>query len=91
MADWFRRETWTQEDEAEFFKKLNRAKKSNRAQYLRIQANHLYETRNRKLLHIAELLAEKVLTDCADFEFFNIQLAPTYYLLGNIKKELGGK
>ena len=26
MADWFRRKSWTQSDEEQFFKKLNRAR-----------------------------------------------------------------
>jgi hypothetical protein len=37
-ADWFRRTTWTQEDERDFRARLVRARRENRAQYLRIQA-----------------------------------------------------
>ena len=36
MNKWFRRKTWTQKDETEFFVKLNRARKDGRAQYLKI-------------------------------------------------------
>ena len=89
MADWFRRSTWTQEDEIEFFKKLKRAQKYNRPQYLRIQANYLYETKDHELLIVAESLACKVLTDCLDAEFVDSQIAPTHQLLGRIYEELG--
>jgi len=88
MSDWYRCSTWTQEDEIEFFKRLKRAQKHNRPQYLRIQANCLYETKNRELLHVAESLAYKVLTDCLDSEFINIEIAPTHQLLGKIYEEL---
>ena len=89
MPDWFRRSTWTQEDEIEFFKKLKRAQKYNIPQYLRIQANYLYETKDHELLHVAKSLACKVLTDCLDAEFVDSQIAPTYQLLGRIYEELG--
>ena len=88
MSDWYRRSTWTQEDEIEFFKKLKRAQKHNRPQYLRVQANCLYETKNREFLRVAESLACKVLTDCLDAEFINIEIAPTHQLLGKIYEEL---
>lgn len=39
--DWYRRNTWTDSDRAEFDDRLTRARKSNRPQYLRIQAFHL--------------------------------------------------
>lgn len=39
--DWFRKTTWTGSDEEDFFSRLNRSRKHNRSQYLRIQASHL--------------------------------------------------
>lgn len=39
--DWFRRATWTEEDQRDFRSRLTRARKENRAQYLRIQAGTL--------------------------------------------------
>lgn len=39
--DWYRRNTWTDFDRAEFDDRLKRARKTNRPQYLRIQAYHL--------------------------------------------------
>ena len=45
MADWYRRKTWTKTDEEEYFAKLGRARKDGRAQYLRVQAIELIETK----------------------------------------------
>lgn len=39
--EWFRRSTWTPEDERAFFAKLAKARQWKRGQYLRIQAGHL--------------------------------------------------
>ena len=89
MPDWFRRSTWSHEDEAEFFKKLGRAQKYNRPQYLRIQATHLYQSMNHELLRVAESLAHKVLTEYSDADFIKLQIAPAYELLGKIYEELG--
>jgi len=44
MIDWFRRKTWTEADENEYFKKLGRVRKWSRPQYLRIQAFELVST-----------------------------------------------
>ena len=42
MTDWFRRTTWSPDDEREFFARLGRSRGPERkAQYLRIQASHL--------------------------------------------------
>ena len=89
MSDWYRRSTWTNEDEAEFFKKLGRAQKSNRPQYLRIQALHLYQTMNHELLRVAESLAYKMLNEYSDSDFIRLQIASAYELLGKIYEELG--
>ena len=59
MADWYRCKTWSKTDEENFFIKLNRAKKDNRAQYLKIQAVELVETKDLKLLDFAETLLQK--------------------------------
>ncbi len=39
--DWFRKTSWSPEDEVDFFAYLQRARPWSRAQYLRIQASHL--------------------------------------------------
>ena len=69
MADWYRRKTWTKTDEEEFFAKLNRARKDGRAQYLKIQAIELIETKDKKLLKVAENLLLKMLTEYPDDDF----------------------
>ena len=56
MKEWYRRKTWTKIDEEEFFVKLGRARKDKRAQYLKIQAIELVETKDKRLLKIAETL-----------------------------------
>jgi tetratricopeptide (TPR) repeat protein len=39
--DWFRKESWSEADKADFFNRLRRAKPWNKSQYLLIQAGHL--------------------------------------------------
>ncbi len=42
--DWYRRQSWTVQDQAEFFDRLNRSRSPyHKAQYLRIQALYLHE------------------------------------------------
>jgi hypothetical protein len=41
-AEWFRRSTWTKQDQDEFYARLGRSKTLyNKSQYVRIQASHL--------------------------------------------------
>jgi len=80
-VDWFRVKTWTKESELLFFKKLNKARKQNRAQYLKIQAIELIETKKIKNLIGAEKLLKKVL---AEFPENRIEKSPTYNALGQI-------
>ena len=42
--NWFRRTSWTEEDQQDFFAHLQRARRYNRAQYLQIQASCLLAT-----------------------------------------------
>ena len=55
--DWYRRKTWTKEDQIAFFDRLKRSRTQyNKAQYLRIQASYLeddYPVEALKLLDIA--------------------------------------
>jgi len=81
MTDWFRRKTWTEMDEDEFFKRLNRARKDGRAQYLKIQAIELVETKDRGLLKVAEELLNKMLTEYPDDNF---NKGSALFTLGNI-------
>jgi tetratricopeptide (TPR) repeat protein len=83
MTDWYRRKTWTKTDEEEFFAKLGRARKDGRAQYLRVQAIELIETKDKNLLSVAETLLNKILTDYPDHW---IEKSQTYNSLGEIYK-----
>jgi tetratricopeptide (TPR) repeat protein len=83
MTDWFRLKSWTETEEAIFFKKLNRARKDTRAQYLKIQAIELVQTKNKELLKVAEDLLNKMLTEYPD-DHFNKGAA--LHVLGDIYK-----
>lgn len=64
--DWFRRTTWSPEDETDFFARLRRARPHNRSQYLRIQAWHLEEAGTRELLSVALHLLDLLLREYPD-------------------------
>lgn len=83
MTDWYRRKTWTKTDEEEYFDKLGRARKDGRAQFLSVQAIELIETKDKKLLSVAETLLNKILTDYPDNR---IEKSQTFNLLGEIYK-----
>jgi hypothetical protein len=53
MTDWFRKRTWTESDEADFWQRLKRARAHNKAQYLRIQASHLAGVGSAELRQVA--------------------------------------
>jgi tetratricopeptide (TPR) repeat protein len=86
MADWFRRKSWTETDEKEFFIKLARARMDGRAQYLKIQAIELIETKDIKLLEVAEALINKLFADYPDDKFNKPSALDS---LGNIYKLRG--
>ncbi len=67
--DWYRRKSWTVSDQEEFFTKLNRARKDNRAQYLKIQAMEFVETGKHRLLDAAEQLLNRLLEEYPDDNF----------------------
>lgn len=81
MIDWYRRKTWTNRDEEEFFAKLKRARVEGRAQYLKIQAIELVETKEKYLLDIAEELLNKVLTEYPERK---IETSSVLHTLGDI-------
>ena len=86
MKDWYRRTTWTEKDEEEFFAKLRRARKEGRAQYLKLQALELVNTRKRTLLKVAETLLKKILEEYPDDSFNRSSVLHT---LGDICKQEG--
>jgi len=69
MADWYRQKSWSKAEEEYFFTKLGRARKDGRAQYLKIQAIELVETKNEKLLDAAESLISKLFSEYPDDRF----------------------
>lgn len=69
MADWYRQKKWSKEEEEYFFTKLGRARKDGRAQYLKIQAVELIETKDKKLLDVAESLINKLFSEYPDDRF----------------------
>lgn len=83
MADWYRRKTWTKIDEEEFYLKLGRARKDSRAQYLKIQAMELLETKDGELLEVAKNLLYKMLADYPGDEF---NRSSVLHALGDISK-----
>jgi len=83
MTDWYRRKTWNIKDEEEYFAKLGRARKDSRAQYLRVQAIELIETKDKNLLSVAETLLNKILTDYPDNR---IEKSQTFNSIGEIYK-----
>jgi tetratricopeptide (TPR) repeat protein len=79
--DWFRKITWTKEDEKDFFSRLNKARGNKKPQYLRIQAITLYETRNHKYFNVAINLLNKILNEYPDNIFEKIM---SFKILGDI-------
>jgi tetratricopeptide (TPR) repeat protein len=84
--DWYRRKTWTKADEEEFFKKLGRARKDGRGQYLVIQAIELVETEKQELLKVAESLLNIMLTEFPDDNF---NKGKALHTLGDICESFG--
>jgi len=69
MIDWYRQKKWSRTDEEFFFAKLGRARKDGRAQYLKVQAIELVETKDPKLLDVAESLINKLFSEYPDDRF----------------------
>src|SRR2546428_320415 len=64
MTDWFRKTSWTQEDQKDFWTRHHRARGDyNKEQYLRIQASHLAETRKPALAAAAMQLLDLMITE----------------------------
>lgn len=72
--DWFRKTSWTLEDRQDFFAHLNRSRRRNRGQYLRIQAVHLQKVGTPEALEAALELLALMLSEYPDPS----QLAPAY-------------
>ena len=84
--DWFRRKTWTNDDEREFFARLHRSRTPfHKAQYLRIQGCALHETEVTANLHTAIRLFHMVLNEFPEPS----EIACTYENLGDCLDRLG--
>jgi len=82
--DWFRKKSWSKEDEFDFFQRLGRARKDGRAQYLTIQGIEFLATGDPELLTVAETLLHKVLDEYPDDMFSK---SPVLHTLGGIEQE----
>jgi hypothetical protein len=64
--DWYRRTSWSDSEREDFEKRLARARPHSRAQYLRIQASHLADTRDERLTRVALDLLSRMLAEYPD-------------------------
>ena len=85
-AEWFRKTTWSASDEKTFFARLASSRKDfHRAQYLRIQAVHLFDTGDVLLVRAALALLERLLVECPEPS----QLALAYLQMARCHEQLG--
>lgn len=68
QREWYRRQTWTEADQADFRARLGKARKENRPQYLRIQAGTLMGSGNQCLSPAIALLDEVIADHSQSFE-----------------------
>lgn len=80
--EWYRKESWTQEDEKDFWDRFARTRQTSRAQYLKLQAATLLwmKTINKRMLDGAEKLLNLFLKDYNDRLF----LTSVYLLMGRL-------
>jgi len=85
-TDWFRKTTWSEADQADFFARLKRSRTvENKAQYLRIQASYLENVGSPEFLKAAILLLDKMFTEFrSEFE-----LASAYQQKASCLAKLG--
>jgi len=85
--DWYRRETWTPEDQAEFFLRLNRGRKAYyKASHCRVQAVYLEKTGDPPRIEAAVGLLRLVLSNWPDQ---TTELASVHWQLGTCFAKLG--
>jgi tetratricopeptide (TPR) repeat protein len=88
--DWFRRTTWTHDDEREFFERLARSRTAfHKAQYLRIQAGSLAATGQASALRVALGLLDRLCTDFPEpsqLASAHLQAAQCHEALGNVSE-----
>src|SRR5215204_813222 len=64
--EWFRKSSWSPDDEADFRARLGRSRAAGRAQYLRLQAYHLQEVGTTELVSAALSLLDELITNHPD-------------------------
>jgi tetratricopeptide (TPR) repeat protein len=83
---WYRRSTWTARDREEFDARLARSRGDDRkAQYLRLQAYHLHETGDARLLPAALELLDRLISDFPE----PFQLTLAFSLRAEVLIDLG--
>jgi|SRR5208283_3314975 len=84
--DWFRKKTWSEADQADFFARLKRSRAAqNKAQYLRIQAYHLEGVGTPELLRVSLALLDKMFAEFPE----KTQLASAYGQKASCLAKLG--
>jgi hypothetical protein len=90
--DWFRRTTWTSQDETDFYARLGRSRSPfHKSQYLRLQAGTLLGTGRKPLVLAALRLLDRLFAECPDqsqLESAHLQAAMCYDILGNLEKAI---
>lgn len=88
-TDWYRKETWTKEDEQSFFEKLQRVRnRAMQAQYLKLQASALAYSKDVELMRTAESLLNYLLTEYSEEEN-RLYKSQALHTLGNVYKYRG--
>jgi hypothetical protein len=84
--DWYRHDTWTEEDQAQFYAKYKRARKGfHRCQYAGIQALYLVVSKNRQLARaVLDLLDLAEQEDPLYFQRFQVTKADALDILGAV-------
>jgi tetratricopeptide (TPR) repeat protein len=84
--DWFRKTTWSEADQADFFARLKRSRSvGNKAQYLRIQAAHLESTGPPEFLKAAIKLLDTMFVEFPS----RFQMASAYTQKASCMAKLG--
>ncbi len=85
QRDWYRRATWTEQDSAEFARRLQAARPDNRPEYVRIQAVELFQTAEPSNTRAALSLLELYFRTWP----FDIFLANAFWLQARCYEDLG--
>jgi tetratricopeptide (TPR) repeat protein len=84
--DWFRKTTWSEADQADFFARLKRCRTNyNKAQYLRIQASHLESIGSDEMLKSSLELLDKMFAEFPE----QTQMASAYSQKASCLAKLG--